>query len=575
MREFIEGDITTLSNHANSPVTFNLYMHKANKLYNYETRDITINYAIGRNNVFNINGNIYHTYKVQEREMGLVSDILNTYERDYTHELPSYKDTKGVTYALSTNEYVYSWGKGGYAGHGITTGDTYILKPKRITSINEPIKAMHKIDNKVIYYAKTGDNKYILSNSLPYCITNIKDNISRIENGFVLTENNVLYYVGLDGNNEKIMGKEVTEINNIKSFNPTASNEVYITTVDNTLYRVVEGKKEGDNTVGYVVDKVASDVFDYKVRKSTDSSSHVFVLNNNKELFHKAYLYSSTSSGNGECVSGIGNGLPKTDYTSLKKINIPEKIETIYSFPSSRTINNYPVAAIEKSGTVYRWGCIDGVSGVDKNKLSLPQALSLPGEKIIKYNVSEHDEWDNFVYILTESHNIYDATTIHKDKPVKLNIPNSDKIQNVHRMNIKFFLADSGKYYKLTWNKNQSKINLVNNFENYQSAIVPFYYGGGSYIFMDKNKKLYALGLNEASSNVYYLGFGDLERTGEYEAVQLSEIKEPVKNMYTISRNNTFQNSTIVFTEANTIYVWGVNSGLLPIGNTDPVKKLY
>lgn len=572
-RQEVDGEITTTEYNAADTPSITFYLHKPNKLFNYDSRDILINYEIAQNNDFTkaVSGYINYNFKANKRVMGKVKDILDSYERVDTHELPTYEDKKGVTYALGENEgYVYSWGKGGYAGHGMTDENSYILTPKRITSINEPIKEMKKIDHKIVYSARDSINKYILSSALPYCITNISDNLVRVSNGFVLTDTKKLYYTGIDGNNENIEAKHV--IDNVETFTPNLTNEVFITTSDKRLYRVSE--KNDNNTITFNLEEIAQNVADYKVRNTTDSSSHVFVLTGDKKMYHKGYVYNETSTGNGECVSGIGAGLAKSEYLSLKQIPINEPVHTIYTFPSSMFIDNYIVVALGDSGAAYRWGCGESGKNVDKTKLSLPQKLSLSGEKIVKYNVSEHDMWDNFAYILTDKKNIYDVTTENKDTPLKINIPNNDVISDVHRFYIKFVSTESGNFYKLTWGKKESTLMLVKNFKSYLSAVVPYYYFGGSYIFKDINKQLYVMGWNNAKDKEYYLGVGDIEFTtnqyGENYAVKLG-INEPVKNVYTISKNQSNQ-SSIAVTENGSIYVWGANAGLLPVGNTDPIK---
>lgn len=571
-RQEVDGEITTTEHNAADTPSITFYLHKPNKLFNYDSRDILINYEIAQNNDFSkaVSGYINYTFKANKRVMENVEDILDSYERVDTHELPTYEDKKGVTYALGVYGYVYSWGKGGYAGHGMTDENAYILTPKRITSINEPIKEMKKIDHKIVYSARDSINKYILSSALPYCITNISDNIVRAANGFVLTDTKKLYYTGIDGNNENIEAKHV--IDNVETFTINLTNEIYITTSDNILYRVSE--KNDNDTITFNLEEIAQDVLDYKIRNTTDSSSHVFVLTGDNKMYHKGYVYNETSTGNGECISGIGAGLEKSEYLALKQIPISEPVHTIYTFPSSMYIDNYIVVALGDSGAAYRWGCGESGKNIDKTKLSLPQKLTLPGEKIEKYNVSEHDMWDNFAYILTDKKNIYDVTTVNKDAPLKINIPNNDKISQVHRFYIKFVSTESGNFYKLTWGKKESTLMLVKNFKNYLSAVVPYYYFGGSYIFKDVNKMLYAMGWNNAKDREYYLGVGDIEFTtnqyGENYAVKLG-INEPVKNVYTISKNQSNQ-SSIAITENGSIYVWGANAGLLPVGNTDPIK---
>ncbi|MDY5051975.1 MAG: PKD domain-containing protein [Candidatus Mucispirillum faecigallinarum] len=572
-RQEVDGEIITTEHNSSAPAQITFYLHKPNKLYNYDSRDILINYEISKDADFKniISGYINYTFKANERPMGLVQDILDSYQRVNSYELPTYEDKKGVTYALSENQYVYSWGKGGYAGHGITGENVYILTPRRITSINEPIKEMKKIDDKIIYTALNSSNKYILSSSLPYCIINISDNIARAANGFVLTDTKKLYYAGIDGNNEKIEAKYV--IDNVETFTPNLTNEVFIKTSDNILYRVSE--KNNNSIITFNLEKISDNVFDYKIRNTTDSSSHVFVLTNDKKMYHKGYIYNETSTGNGECVSGIGAGLEKSEYLALKQIAIDDNISKIYAFPSSMYLDNYIIAAIGDSGAVYRWGCGDSGRNIDKTKLSLPQKLTLAGEKIIEYNVSENDMWDNFAYILTDKNHFYDVTTDYKDTPLKINVPNNDKITKVHRFYIKFVTTESGNFYKLTWGKTESKLMLVNHFKNYSSAVVPYYYYGGSYIFKDSNNLLYVMGWNNAKSKEYYLGVGDIEFTankyGENYAVKLG-IDEPVKNVYTISKNLSNQ-SSIAVAESGNIYVWGANAGLLPVGNTDSIKE--
>lgn len=571
-RQEIDGEIQTLEKNAQDTAEMTFYMNKPNKLFQYETRDIVINYEIGKDGSFPNTGYINYTYKAVEREMGLVEDILDSFQRVYNQELPTYEDSKLVTYALSQNGYVYSWGKGGYAGHGQTGKDAYILKPRRITSINEEISKMEKIDDKIVYTAKTGSNKYILSSSLPYCITNIQSNIIRIVNGFILTDNNEVYYVGADGNNEKIEAVKVAEIKSqIVKFTPNLTNVVYVSTTDGILYRLTE--KNDNNNITYNLEEVTTGVQDYKVRYTLDSSSHVFIVKNDKKVYHKAYLHNETSTGNWDCISGIGAGLDRSAYQTLTPINIGSNVEKLYSYPSSTFINNYLMIAIGEDGAAYRWGCDGTRKNIDKAKLSLPNKLVIPNEKIVEYNVTGNDLWDNFVYIMTDKNNLYDVAEANRDKPLKVSVPNNDVITKIHRWYVKFAEAESGNFYKISWSGNTT-INLINNFKNYSSAVVPYYYYGGSYILKDTNNKLFGMGWNDAGGKQYLLGLGDMEFTrdkyGDNYAVPLS-IPEAVSHMYTISKNKSSQ-SNIIVTESGKMYGWGANAGLLPVGHADPVK---
>lgn len=571
-RPEIDGEIQTLEKNAQDIAEMTFYMNKPNKLFQYETRDITINYEIGKDGSFPNIGYINYTYKATPREMGNVADILDSFQRVYNQELPTYEDTKLVTYALSQNGYVYSWGKGGYAGHGQTGKDAYILKPKRITSINEEISKMEKIDDKIVYTAKTGSNKYILSSSLPYCITNIQSNIKSIVNGFILTDNNEVYYVGADGNNEKIEAKKVNEITSpIAKFTPNLTNVVYVSTTDGILYRLTE--KNDNNNITYNLEQVTTGVVDFKVRYTLDSSSHVFIVKNDKKVYHKAYLHNETSTGNWDCISGIGAGLDRSAYQTLTAINIESNVEKLYSYPSSTFINNYLMIAIGEDGAAYRWGCDGTRKNIDKAKLSLPNKLVIPNEKIVEYNVTGNDLWDNFVYIMTDKNNLYDVAEANRDKPLKVSVPNNDVITKIHRWYVKFAETKSGNFYKISWSGNTT-VHLINNFKNYSSAVVPYYYYGGSYILKDVNNNLFGMGWNDAGGKQYLLGLGDMEftsdRYGDNSAVQLS-VPEAVSHMYTISKNKSSQ-SNIVVTVSGKMYGWGANAGLLPVGNSNPVK---
>lgn len=571
-REEIGGEIKTISKNAQETAEMTFYMNMPGKLFQFPSRDILIFYEIGKDGVFPNYGYIHYTYNVIEREMGNVADIIDSFQRSDEFELPTYKDNKGVTYALSQNGYVYSWGMGLYAGNGQLNKDTYVLKPKRITSINEEISSIEKIDNKIIFNAKNNINKYIFSSFMPYCITNISSSIKRIANGFILTANNEVYYTGIYGNNRNIEAVKVSEIKSpVQTFIPSMTNVVYISTTDGLLYRLNE--RNNNNKITYNIEEISSGVLDYKVRNTLEGSNHVFVLKNDKKLYHKAYLYNETNTGNGDCVSGIGSGLDKTAYETLTPVNIESNITKFYSYPLSVNLDNYLMIAIGEDGAAYRWGCNGADNTIDKEQKSKPQKFVINNEKIIEYSITEHDLWDNFVYVLTDKNNFYELSGSFFDNPEKITVPNNDVITKIHRWYIKYAETKSGNFYKISWNRKTVML-LINNFKNYSSALVPYYYYGGSYILKDNSSSLYGLGWNDYLGKQYLLGLGDIEFTqdmyGENTAVKLS-VPEKVKNMYTISKNGSSQ-SSMVFTESGKIYVWGANAGLLPLGHANPVK---
>lgn len=571
-REEIGGEIKTLSKNAQDIADITFYMNMPDKLFQFPSRDILIFYEIGKDGVYPNYGYIHYTYNVVEREMGNVLDILDSFQRSDEFELPTYKDIKGVTYALSQNGYVYSWGTGLYAGNGQLNKDTYVLTPRRITSINEEISSIEKIDDKIIFNAKNNINKYIFSSFMPYCVTNITGSIKRAVNGFILTSDNEVYYTGMYGNNRNIEAVKVSEIKSpVQTFTPSMTNVVYVSTTDGILYRLTE--KNTNNIITYDVEEISTGVLDYKVRNTLEGSNHVFVLKDDKKVYHKAYLYNETNTGNGDCISGIGSGLEKSAYETLTPINIGSNVSKLYSYPLSIAVDNYLMIALGEDGTAYRWGCNGADNSVDKTQKSLPQKLVINNEKIVEYNITEHDLWDNFVYILTDKNNLYEAGGSYIDNPEKIAVPNNDVITKIHRWYIKFAETKSGNFYKISWNR-KTVLLLVNNFKNYSSAIVPYYYYGGSYILKDTNSVLYGLGWNDYLGKQYLLGLGDIEFTqdmyGENTAVTLL-VPEKVRNMYTISKNGSSQ-SSMAFTESGKVYVWGANAGLLPVGNANPVK---